>query len=370
MTHRILQLISGPGLYGAERMVLELSAHLQAHGHEVHIAALESDAAPALGEAAHRRGLGCTTLPGEMRHPGRLLATLGELVDRLGVQLVHSHSLKADAVQRLATFPDKTRRVSTYHGRYPTSTKLWLLQKVNLPALRLFDHVVAMSPRSLEQLRHGGLSIERTTLIDNGLDLPPSSGRTTPERTRDALGVAPDDMLMVRACRQVKDKGIDLLLRAMARQVSYHQVRLIIAGEGQQKHELQQLARRLDLLDRVTFAGYRQDVPALLRAADLMVISSRDEGLPCSLLEAMALGVPVVAANVGAGIRRLIQPGHSGWLVRREDVDALSLAMTEALSRPDLREAYAAEAKKVYEQNHTRAAMGEQYLELYDRLLG
>ncbi len=370
MSYKILQLISGPGLYGAERMLLELSAYLQDQGQDVHIAVLESDAAPGLTAAARRLDLRCTTLPGELRHPMRLANTLSELVSSLGIQVVHSHSHKADAMQRLATFPETVKRMATCHGRHPTSSKLRLLELVNRPALRLFQHAVAVSPRMLDQLRDSGLPYNHTTLIDNGLDVPPAKSDFSAEGLRGELGVKPDEALLIRACRLVPSKGVDLLLRALARQVARHPVRLVIAGDGPEKSSLEQLASRLGIADRVIFAGYREDVPDLLRAADLMVLSSRDEGLPRSMLEAMALEVPVIAANVGGGIRRLIQPGQNGWLVRREDLDAVSLTMTEALSRPDLRQQYSTDAYALYQQNHTRAAMGQQYLDLYKQLLG
>lgn len=370
MTYRILQLISGPGLYGAERMVLELGAFLQQQGVDVHLACLESDAAGPLGEAARQMGLAYTTLPGELRRPDRLVRALAGMVERLGIQLVHSHSIKADAMQRLATFPRGVRRVATRRGRTPTSAKLRGLELINGPALRLMDHVVALSPLSLEQLRGAGLDINRSTLIENGLDLPAPAPDFSAADLRASLGVGPDQTLLVRACRLVPAKGIDLLLRAMARQVSRHDLRLVLAGEGPAKDDLRQLAARLDLGDRVTFAGHRDDVPDLLRAADLMVLSSREEGLPSSMLQAMALGVPLVAANVGGGIRRLIQPASTGWLVRGGDLDELSLAVTEALDSPELGEKYAAAALAVYQHNHTRAAMGEQYLALYQALLG
>ena len=371
MTYKILQLISGPGLYGAERTVLELSSYLASRGVEVELATLESDASGPLARAARDRGLRCTTLLGELRHPVRLTRALSELVRGLGTRLVHSHSVKADAMSRLATYPAGVKRLATVHGRHATNSKLRLLNAVNRPALRLFDHVVAAAPRTLERLRTSGFAFDHTTLVDSGLDLPPAPAGFSAADTRAKLGAGPDDVLLVRACRLVPQKGVDILIKAVARQVAQGQpMRLALVGDGPQREALGQLVSRLGLTERVTFTGYREDALDLIRAADLMAISSRDDSLPRSLLEAMALGVPVVAANVGGGIRNLIQSGHSGWLVRRDDLDALSLALTDALRQPDLRAAYAEEARAVISKGHTREIMGQQYLGLYERLLG
>lgn len=351
--------------------MLELSVYLKGQGVAVELATLESDASGPLARAARDRDLRCTTLPGELRHPARLTRTLGELVSELGIQLVHSHSRKADAMSRLATYPEGVKRISTVVGRHPTNSKLRMLGVVTPALRRLFDHVVAPSPRTLEQLRKSGHAFDRTTLVDNGLDLPPAPAGFSVADTRAELGAGPDDVLMVRTCRLVPQKGLDLLLRAMARQVSQgHPMRLALVGDGPERNPLARLVSRLGLNGRVTFTGYRDDAVDLLRAADLMVISSRNEDLPRSMLEAMALGVPIIAANVGGGIRRLIQSGETGWLVRREDLDALSLAMTDALRKPELGAEYAKAARDVHKKGHTRDIMGAQYLELYTQLLG
>ena len=368
---KILQLTSGPGLYGVERTVLELSSYLREQGVEVELAALESDCAGPLARAARNMGLRCTVLPGELRHPARLVRALAGLVSGLGIQLVHSHSVKADAMNRLATYPCQVKRLSTVHGRRPTNPKLWLLNAVNMPALRLFDHVVAATPRTLDRLRLAGMAFAHTTLVDSGLDLPPAPDGFSTAATRAELGAANGDALIVRACRLVPQKGVDLLLRAVARQVAQGKpVRLAIVGDGPERAPLAELSSRLGLSERVTFTGYRDDALDLQRAADLCVISSRDDSLPRSMLQAVALGVPVVAANVGGGIRRLIRNGETGWLVRRDDLDALSLSLTEALGQPDLQRKYAAAARSEYKKGYTCQTMGEQYLDLYRRLLG
>jgi len=367
---KILQLISGPGLYGAERTLLELSTFLLDQGVEVELAALESDCAGPLARAARDLGLRCTVLPGELRHPARLVRALSGLVRGLGIQVVHSHSIKADAMSRLATYPTGVKRLSTQHGRHPTNPKLRLLGAITPAALRLFDHVVAAAPRTLDQLRKAGFSYDRTTLVDSGLDLPPAPGSDALAAARAELGAADGDLLIVRACRLVPQKGVDLLLRAVARQVAQGRaLRLAIVGEGSERHPLAELSSRLGITERVTFTGYRDDALDLQRAADLCVISSRDDSLPRSMLQAMALGIPVVAANVGGGIRMVIRPGDTGWLVRRDDLDALSISLTDALVQPDLRHKYAAAARLEHEKGHTRAIMGQQYLDLYAQLV-
>jgi glycosyltransferase involved in cell wall biosynthesis len=111
-------------------------------------------------------------------------------------------------------------------------------------------------------------------------------------------------------------------------------VHLLIAGSGEALADLQVQAERLNLSERVHFAGYRRDAPAILHALDVYVQPSRFEGMPNAVLEAMAASCPIVASGVD-GHRELIQDGVSGWLVPPEDSRSLAKALAAALANPE-----------------------------------
>jgi glycosyltransferase involved in cell wall biosynthesis len=149
------------------------------------------------------------------------------------------------------------------------------------------------------------------------------------------LGVADGTPVLLTAGRLEPEKGHRYLLRALPRLLAAHpRLRLWLAGEGSLCEALRREAARLGLADAVDFLGYRADVPSLLAACDLLVVPSLEESFCLTLLEAMALGRPVVAARVG-GIPEVAVEGETAWLVPPADPEALAEAVADALARPE-----------------------------------
>ena len=133
-------------------------------------------------------------------------------------------------------------------------------------------------------------------------------------------------------------KGFDLLVRAFARASRRHDGwQLVIAGEGSQRAALRTLAASCGVADRVRLIGRQDDIWPTYAAADVFVLPSRFEGFPNALLEAMAAGLPAMAADCPTGPREIIRNEHEGLLVRTEDVDALARALSRLIGDPDLR---------------------------------
>ncbi len=140
--------------------------------------------------------------------------------------------------------------------------------------------------------------------------------------------------MLVAAGRLTRQKGFDLLLQALPAVVAQMpDLRLLIAGEGPERRALAGQAARLRLQERVRFLGARDDLEALFAAADGFVLPSRSEGSPYVLLEAMALGLPVVATEVG-GVPAMLDGGANGLLVRAEDPPALAAAILRLVQFP------------------------------------
>jgi len=144
---------------------------------------------------------------------------------------------------------------------------------------------------------------------------------------------------------------------------------VLLAGEGEQREMLAELAARLGLAQRVHFCGYRSDVGRLLAAADLLALSSELEGLPIVILEAMALRCPIVTTRVGA-IPEVVSDGRDACLVPPNDVDALCHAISDTLGRPEAAASRARNAYARYAAHYSREAMGARYLQVYDELWG
>jgi glycosyltransferase involved in cell wall biosynthesis len=201
---------------------------------------------------------------------------------------------------------------------------------------------------------------DRVAVIHNGIDVP--AEQPTPDRAlRGALSGASSMPIVLTAARLIADKGIDVLLDAAAR---VPQARFVIAGEGPQRDALAAQIARLGLEDRVSLLGWRQDVRALLAAADLFVLPSRNEGFPISLLEALASGTPVIASRIG-GIPELISDKHTGLLVPPDDAPALAAAISTLLADSTMSKLFViagrAAALELYRAEPMAAAVSAEY---------
>ncbi len=161
-------------------------------------------------------------------------------------------------------------------------------------------------------------------------------------------------------------KRMDRFLHALARvRAGRPGVRGVIVGEGPLRQELTVLAETLQLLpDGVSFAGTRHDVPALLRQADMLVLTSDHEGFPNVILEAMAAGLPVVSTAVG-DVERIVEDGRTGYVVRVDAVDLLAQRMAELAESGTLRVLFGVEGRRKVEQSYAFNTLGDQVISAY-----
>ena len=174
-----------------------------------------------------------------------------------------------------------------------------------------------------------------------------------------------DAPLLLALGRLHANKGFDVLLEALAR---LPEAWLWIAGTGPERDRLETQRARLELGDRVRFLGWRNDVPALLAAADILVCPSRHEPLGNVVLEGWAHRVPVVAAGA-TGPTELIRDGETGLLVPVEDTEALLAALGRVIAEQALREELIAAGRAAFEASFTEGAVVARYLEFFDRVV-
>lgn len=226
---------------------------------------------------------------------------------------------------------------------------------------RASDHVVACSGALRDKLVDHGLARTPSTVIPNAISPVAAVDRGV---AREELGLSPHVGVALCLARMAEQKRHDLLLRAWA-QVAGDPV-LLLAGGGPLRSQLEALARELGIADRVRFLGVRRDVPALLAAADVTVLASDWEGLPISLLESMAAGVPVVATDVD-GVGEAMADG-GGRLVPRRNPEALAKALQELLTEAELRKELGRQAQEQVVRRHAPETMMAAYGRLFDEL--
>lgn len=363
---RALQVISTGGLYGAERVLLELSRFLNDHGWDSRVLAIDGRGAVPLVAAAERMGMRAELFSAESTGVVAPARRLARYLDEHAIDLVHSHGYKPDILLAMTRQPAKRACLATCHSWYSNTLKLRLYEWLDKRVLRSFRQIVAVSGEIEHSLLAAGLERNRVRVISNGLDLA-LPGPNARAAIRAALRVPDDGLLLLRIGRLVAPKGNAVLLRALAT-LERSDWRLAFVGDGDQQAELQALAQTLGIGDSVMFCGFRDNIADYLAAADVFVSPSLQEGLPMVLLEAMAAGLAVVSTNVGE-IPQVITSERDGLLVPPGDVDELCGALERMMRNPAERDRWRSMARDKHAERYSRASMGQAYLPLYDAAL-
>ena len=324
--------------------------------------------------ARELRGLGVpVTVIDERRHGA--IGILIALIRRLRTQpadVVHTHRYKDTVLGAIAAkLTGVPGLIRTVHGQTEPMrgwerAKFRAYEALDTLALRSFaDRVVAVSRRMAAGLEESGYEPGAVVAIHNGVDLR----RIRPARARDEvrgeLGIAAGTPLIGTVGRLSPVKGHAHLLRA-ARLIleSEPAARFLIVGDGPLQAELAASARELGIGHACLFVGARADVYDLLAAMDTFVLSSLDEGIPMALLEAMALGRPVVATAVG-GIPEVVTHRASGLLVGARDERALADACLELTRHPDRARMLGACARRTVEEEFSHERNGLALVDAY-----
>jgi len=297
-----------------------------------------------------------------------------EIAERRGAGLVHtfgirSNTLAAFARKRLA-IPWVIRLPNINTRDYRNPARGWLSHWFNNQLIRRADALQVISPQLEAYVRSWPHPPRRIYCIPNGVDLGGYIRENQAQGVRERLRISGDAPVIGSMGRLDKIKGYDLLLHAYQKITQkIPEARLLLVGDGPERLPLAELAARLSLPHPVIFTGYTEDVKPYLAVLSLFVCSSRSEGVPHSLLEAMAMGLPIVSTRVG-GIESVMEDRREGWLIPAEDVDALSSAVLELLSCPGTAQTCAQAARARVEQEFSLRRMVEQVQTMYRELIG
>lgn len=264
-------------------------------------------------------------------------------------------------------------RVVVSHHAVGSAHNAHVLPAYTLPIHRRMDaHLAVAEAQRRYLIDVEKLPEERVHLIYNGVDATLYHPATAEERdaARRLLGV-PDAGLVMMAVGSLKPiKGFDLLIRSAAPVLRARpDARLVLVGDGVDRGALHTLAAEQGIGAQVVFAGLRDDVDVVLRAADVLALSSRTEALPTVVIEAMATGLPVVATRVG-GVPELVEPERSAILVPANDEDALRAALERVADAPQLRRTMGARGRAIVESRFRLERMCEERETLFERIMG
>lgn len=368
---RVCILIPKLQIGGAEIQVLHLLRNLDAARFSTHLCCF-TRGDPGLEREAGRWVESVSWIDLHLRTLPFDMARLVRYLRRGRFQVLHCHLPLADSLGRLAGWlAGVPVLMTTEHGRNLWKSKVYLIFERLLN--RLTDMRICVSEDIMDiRRKREGTPLEKLELVPNAVDPETFAG---PGRGRAAVmaefGWDPSDPLVLSVGRLVKEKDYPLLVDAVSIMLDRHPgIRCLLVGEGDRRQEISDRIGSLGLAGHVRIAGARSDIPDLLGAADVFVLSSIREGLPVSLLEAMAAGRGIAATSVG-GIPDAVREGENGLLVPPGDSAALAHAAGKLLGDRDLRLRLGAAAREEVEKRfsikRTAGRVGEIYSELYGR---
>ncbi len=349
---RVAQVVTSLAHGGAQETVLGTSRIPVERRKQFEVSVLAGDGAsaePTLWDESCVDGLDIIPVPALVRRLSmiddvRALRWLIRWLRTNQPDVVHTHSSKAGVLGRLAAFVVGIPVVHTVHGwgSTPVSHPLARRGVLGLERLlaRITDRLVVVGEGDRRQgLEWGVGSDSQYRLIRSGISIStdPAAAVGLRRRLRRELGI--DDRFVVgMVARFSRQKDHDTLLRAIAEVARTDlgpSLTLLLVGDGPTRREVEATVSQLGLADQVVFLGHRVDAAQLVHAVDVSVVSSRWEGLPRTVLEAAAAGVPVVASNVGS-VGDFIENEHTGLLVEPGDAagmarSIISLGLNSAL---------------------------------------
>jgi glycosyltransferase involved in cell wall biosynthesis len=364
---KVLQLISSAGYYGAENMLLNLCASQERAGcqqslvlfYNVHVPNVE------FYERARRQGLSVRMVHCQGRADWRAIRQIQEYILEDGIDLVHTHGYKADLYGYVAARRSHKPIVATCHNWVGGTAALGIYNHLDRLVLKRFNALAAVSDSVAQRLLDSGVPTRKIQTIANGIDVK-AFERAEPLPTLDFSG----NKVVGMVARLDLQKGFAYLLRAIRELcVTFPELKIVIVGEGPDRSAIEDMIQDHGLRSNVILAGQQSDMPGVYAAMDIFVLPSLNEGLPMTILEAMAAGKPVIATRVGA-IPTVIKQGENGLLVHAGDSNGLREAIKYLLNDSDLCRRMGAEGHDWISRNYTSESMALKYRLMYEQVLG
>jgi glycosyltransferase involved in cell wall biosynthesis len=367
---RVLLVVNSLGLGGTERMIERTALALGGPGRVRYTVCALEDEGPI---GARLRGAGVEVIAlggrgGTVRQVLHGARRVRRLLRERRFDLVHSFLYRSHCACRLARLGLRPRVPLISSERCLGDNRSRGLQALNRAMGRMSDRILAVSAAVADKVvRRDGVPEDRVEVVPNGIESATPDPRAR-QRIRRTLEVGDEETMLLFLGRLHREKGPDLFLDALSALRGAEGWKAVLVGDGAERPALERQAASLGLAGRVVFAGARPRVDAWLEASDVLVIPSREEGMPVAAIEAMMHARPVVATRVG-GTPEVVRDQETGLLVDPEDAPGLARALRRLLDDPAARRGFGARGLEAARRGHSLEAMAEATLRQYQRLL-
>jgi glycosyltransferase involved in cell wall biosynthesis len=360
---KILHLISSSGLFGAEQILITLARGMNQQDQSI-IGVIVDERNPDGGEPLINKARYFKIPVVVFKSRGRVdFSTLKELknfIQTSHVDILHTHNYKSDMLGLLGRCGKPI--IATAHGFTDVTHQVSLYEKIDRFILKsFFDRVVVVTNQLLSDFP----KLKRR-VIRNGLDLSRfATNDLKRQEIRTSFGISDDHIVVATVGRLSKEKNQTLLLKAACRLNPYYpNLRFLIIGNGPEEENLKQFIKQKDLSKCVIMAGHIAQIESVYQAMDIFALTSLTEGVPLTILEAMASHIPVIATKVG-GIPEIIQHGKNGILINSDDETALSETIGDLMRNETHRNLLQNQAFSDVQEKFSSEKMIEEYRKVY-----
>ncbi len=365
----VLQFICPVGFYGAERWILALVNNSSEELVRYDLAVTqesENQDLEIVNQFSGGQGR-AHKIKMQSRFDWAAINQLCEIIRSRDIQIIHTHGYKSDILGLIAAKRTGIRCLSTPHGfGQPNDLKLKIFIKLGAWSLRFFDRVVPLSSQLFDEVLAFGVPRKKVVYIQNGVDLSEVERyRQTRPQKSDAETRAIGFIGQMIPRKNIKD--ILDVFEQTAKLLP--NIKLQLLGDGESREQLEKYAERLESRERIEFLGFRHDRMEFLKNFDLFVMTSKDEGIPRCLMEAMGMGVPVAAYDI-PGIDQLVTHEDTGLLAEFGDTETLHEYWHRMLTQHENAKSLAESGRKFVNEKFSAKRMADEYYQLFRELLG
>jgi len=313
--------------------------------------------------------LGIEVFPVAMRGEVDPMAILRlkSLIKKHGYHIIHSHTSHAHALAFWSSLGTGVRRLVSRRVDFSIYRHSFL-RLSGFKYQRMADFYIAISHKIKDVMAGDGIDADRIFVVHSGIDPDRFTGAAC-DYLKSEFNLKDNERVIINVAHLAGHKGQKFLVRAIPLVLEkIPNVRFFIIGGGKLSGELKVLASSLGLRHELIFTGFREDVGAFYKLSDLFVMSSIQEGLGTAVLDALAMGKPVVAADSG-GIAEMITDGRTGRLVAAADPRALAGGIVDMLEHMDLAKQMAQEGRKMVRQKFSIEAMVAKNINVYRQIM-
>jgi succinoglycan biosynthesis protein ExoA len=368
---RILHLIASNFVGGPEKQILHHADDLRDSGIQIWIGSFRDQShRPEILDHAERQGLRTCELLPSWRFDPSVAWQLASFLRREGIQLLCTHGYKANTFGALAKKLAGVPHIAFCRGWTAETNLIRAFELLDRRLLSFADHIVCVSEAQAEQLGSNSQTQPKMSVVQNAMLQNLSE---VPEENRGLcraqLGFAPNARLIGAVGRLSVEKGQRFLVQASSELVrEFPDVKIVLLGEGRERANLKSQVKTFGLEEAVLMPGFQTDIATWIGALDVMVNCSLTEGLPNVVLEALAIGTPVVASAVG-GVPELIKDHETGLLVPPADSAALALSVASVLRDPWLASSLSSAGQSWVKTKFSASRQRESLLAIYRQIL-